>query len=504
MTDSVTRWHAAAIAAASLLPFSGARGEPESTKHPAAAQPTIAELLQRLEEQDQKILALQHQLEVLAPQEQKQEEQDQKVLVLERKLEIQEEANKAALASTPVVKASPRGFSIQSADGQNQIKLRGLVQVDGAFLTDDYSGDPPDTWQVTRARPILEGTVGGIYDFKFMPDFGQGKAIIQDAYVTARFLPEFQLTAGKFKSPVGLERLQSASDIRFVARAFPTQIAPNRDIGLQIGGNVASDRVSYAVAYLNGSNDGSSSDAFSPSDKDPNSAKEWAGRLFTLPFAESDVFALRGFGIGIASTYTDQEGTTSQTLLPTYKTDAQTNFFQYRTGATATIANGSRVRLAPQLYYYVGPFGIMAEYTHESQDVSRFAGAAYREDTMDNYAWQVAAYWFLTGEEESFKGFKPNRIFSLADHTWGAWELVARYNVLNVDNAAFTGGAASFADPNTQASEASAWTLGVNWYLNENVKWVLNYEQTSFDGGATGGADRVDEKAFLTRVQLAF
>jgi phosphate-selective porin OprO/OprP len=146
----------------------------------------------------------------------------------------------------------------------------------------------------------------------------------------------------------------------------------------------------------------------------------------------------------------------------------------------------------------------MAEYTHESQDVSRFAGAAYREDTMDNYAWQVAAYWFLTGEEESFKGFKPNRTFSLTDHTWGAWELVARYNVLNVDNAAFTGGATSFADPDTQASEASAWTLGVNWYLNENVKWVLNYEQTSFDGGATGGADRVDEKAFLTRMQLAF
>ena len=176
---------------------------------------------------------------------------------------------------------------------------------------------------MTRARPILEGTLGGIYDFKFMPDFGQGKAIIQDAYVTARFLPEFQLTAGKFKSPVGLERLQSASDIRFVARAFPTQIAPNRDIGLQIGGNFASDRVNYAVAYLNGSNDGSSSDSFSPSDQDPNSAKEWAGRLFTLPFAESDVFALRGLGIGIASTYTDQEGTTSQTLLPTYKTSAQ-------------------------------------------------------------------------------------------------------------------------------------------------------------------------------------
>ena len=424
--------------------------------------------------------------------------------MLERKLEIQEEANKAALASTPVVKAGPRGFSIQSADGQNQLRFRSVLQVDGRFLTNDDPRNPPDTWQVTRARPILEGTLGGIYDFRFTPDFGQGKTVIQDAYITARFRPDFQVTAGKFKSPVGLERLQSATDIRLVARAFPTQIAPNRDIGLQVGGGLFGDRLNYAVAYLNGSNDGSSSDAFNPADQDPNSDKEWAGRLFALPFAESDIFALRGFGIGIASTYTDQEGTTSQTLLPTFRTSAQAPFFQYRTGATATIANGSRVRLAPQLYYYAGSLGLMGEYTHDSQDVSRFVGAAYREDTMDTYAWQLTASWFLTGEEEAYRGYKPNSIFSLEKRTWGAWELVARYHVLDPDNAAFEGGAASFADPNTQATKASAWALGVNWYLNENLKLVANYEQTSFDGGDPGGADRDDEKAFLTRFALGF
>ncbi len=103
-----------------------------------------------------------------------------------------------------------------------------------------------DTWQVTRARPIIEGTLANFVDFRFTPDFGQGRTVIQDAFITARLTPEFRITVGKFKSPFGLERLQSANDIRFVARAFPTSLVPNRDIGLAFEGDVFGGRFSYA------------------------------------------------------------------------------------------------------------------------------------------------------------------------------------------------------------------------------------------------------------------
>ena len=433
---------------------------------------------------------------------QKIEELSQKVLVLERKLEVQDEAARTAVASTPVVKASPRGFSLASADNQNQIKLRGTVHIDGRFFENEDPEGLKDTWQSTRVRPIVEGTLGGIYDFKFTPDFGQGRTVIQDAYVTARFKPAFQVTAGKFKSPVGLERLQSANDMRMVARGFPTQLAPNRDIGLQVAGGLLGDRLNYQVAYLNGSNDGGSSETFT--DVDLNDDKEYAARVFAHPFAESESFALRGLGVGIAGTYTSQTGTAAQPLLPVFRTPAQSTFFRYRTGTTPTLADGERTRLAPQLYYYVGRFGLLSEYTTVSQEVSRTTTAGRRDGTLDTSAWQVQASWFLTGEEESFRGFKPNNVFSLANNTWGAFELVARYQEIDPDDDAFVGGAASFADPANAAREATAYGVGVNWYLNENLKWVLNYDHTSFDGGAPGGADREDEDAFLTRFALGF
>ena len=104
------------------------------------------------------------------------EAQEQKIRVLERKLELQDEATKTAVSSTPVVRASPQqGFRIQSADAQNVVRLRGVLQFDGRYFPDDITPATADTWLLRRVRPILEGTVNGIYDFRFTPDFAQGE-----------------------------------------------------------------------------------------------------------------------------------------------------------------------------------------------------------------------------------------------------------------------------------------------------------------------------------------
>jgi phosphate-selective porin OprO/OprP len=441
------------------------------------AEPTIQELMDRIEQQDQAIK------------------------VLQRKLEIQDETVQTAAKAAPAVKASEKGFSFGTADNANVIKLRGVVHADFRSVLSEDSTIVDDQFLLRRVRPIIEGTVGGIYDFRFTPDFAQGRTVIQDAYVTGRFAPYVQVTAGKFKAPIGLERLQSANDIRFVERAYPTQLVTNRDIGLQLAGGAPDSKFQYQLAYLNGANDGRSSEDFT--DVEVNDDKEYAARIFTQPFVDSESFALRGLGLGIAGSWTSQEGDATQPLLPQFRTPAQSVFFRYRGGDTPTLATGDRVRIAPQLYYYNGRFGLLGEWTQSSQDVTRTTDAGTRSDTVDSTAWQLAASFFLTGEEATFRGYKPNSSFALDKGTWGGWEIVARYQELEIDDAAFEGGSASFANPATAARKASTIGLGLNWYLNQNVKWVINYEVTSFDGGAEDG-DREDEEAILTRVALGF
>jgi phosphate-selective porin OprO/OprP len=444
---------------------------------------------------------------------QKIEDQEQRLRVLERKLELQNDATTAATAAVPVVRATPNRFSFQSADGANSIRLRGVLNFDARRYTDDITAETADTFLLRRVRPIIEGTIANIYDFRFTPDFAQGRTVIQDAYVLARLRPWAQVQAGKFKVPVGLERLQSANDIRFIERGFPTGMLPNRDLGVTFGGDLGGGVFNYAVGYFNGVTDGGSSEGNPTPDVESDTKGDFAARVFFQPFLTSDNFALRGLGFGLGATYVDSTGSATNSLLPTYRTPGQQTAFSYRATAAAsgatpavngTFADGERIRWSPQAYYYVKNFGLLGEYANVSQDVSRAIGATTRSDTLDNTAWQIQFSWAITGEEQSFRGIVPGSNFELGKPgARGAWELVARIQELSVDDAAFAGGADSFANPLTAARKAQALGVGVNGYLNQSVRWMLNYERTEFDGGAATG-DRPDEEALITRIAVAF
>lgn len=421
----------------------------------------------------------------------------------------------ASTADPHAIQASfgPTGFTLQSADGANAIHFRGNLSLDGRFYSDAYSPTSADTWLIRRLRPTLEGTLARYFDFRLMPDFAQGKTLLQDGWADARITPWLTLQFGKFKAPVGLERLQLEQFARFIETGLTADLLPYRDLGARLGTSVAQGALTAEVGMFDGAADGGSTDTNTVPDQNSTGKFTWDGRLFARPFLHTDWTALRGLGFGVAATYVNDEGiatsTTTTSLLAAYKTPGQLAMFSYRgnTGNgfnNATIAHGIERRLVPQFYYYYRSFGLLGEYVDEQQQVSRrLSATAARFDTLENRAWQVQAYWFVTGEDEGYDTATPRSDFRFGDGGLGAWELVARYHEICFDPAAFAGGTASFANPLTAPRAARALGAGINWYLNRNFKLQLDYDITRFDGGAANG-DRPDEHVLISQFALIF
>ena len=419
-------------------------------------------------------------------------ELDQQVRVLQRLRELAADSAAAAAKDKVLATASSKdGFSIKSADGKFAVRLKGLVQTDGRFFLSDSAVPVTNTFFIRRARPILEATVGKYLEFRVQPDFGQGTTVLFDAYTDVKIAPAFAVRAGKFKPAVDLERYQAASDIVFAERALATNLAPNRDVGLQLSGDLGSGAFTWQAGVFNGVPD------LGNGDGDASDAKDFAGRVFFQPFKTG---TLGGLGVGVAGTTGLERGTAAAPALASYRTAGQQTWFRYANSTTTpannVFANGRRARLAPQAYLYTGPLGLHAEYIQSWQAVSRVGAATVK---LKHTAWQTTGSFFLTGEKNSFKSAAPKKAFDPKAGTFGALELAARYSELDIDEATFP----TFASAASTPSKAKAWAVGVNWYLARAIKVVVDYEHTTFAGGTVAG-DREAENFVVTRVQHSF
>ncbi|NOK21019.1 OprO/OprP family phosphate-selective porin [Corallococcus carmarthensis] len=394
-------------------------------------------------------------------------------------------------AEPPVVQVSEEGFSLSSADKAFVLKLRGQLQGDGRFFLDDTDRTGTNTFVMRRVRPILDGTLFGFIDFRLMPDFGNGQPLIQDAYIDFRPGEWVRLRAGRFKTPFGLELLQSDMDNPFIERSLTVDLVPNRDEGLELHGEGEGGRWQYSLAVVNGDPDGASTD-FNTDD-----SFDLVARVFALPFKGREPSFLQGLGLGIAATRGLQFGTATNTGLAPFRSTGQLVIFSYLsnadTGAVVT-AHGQHLRLAPQGHFYWGSFGLLAEYVRSSQEV-QLGDARAR---LRNHAWQTAVSWVFGGKA-SFEGARPTRPFDPKTLEGGALEVAARYHALDLDDAAFP----RFANPARSVRGAKGFGVATTFAFNRRVRFALNFHRTNFEGGATDG-DRAPENVLMSRFQLTF
>ena len=473
----------------------------------------------------------------------------QKVNTLERKLEIQDEVTTGALQKLPVFEAGADGFKISSSDKKHQVRIGATVQTDYRnFLGDNspawiagspgwYGGVGPESIFLRQARILIEGYVFKDIYFKIMPDFAQtsnSANMLPDAYVDFAYLPQASLLVGKYKPSIGLERLQGDANTAFLERAFPTNLAPNRDMGLQVHGGFAmpgykaetapgpidnKNAFTYQVGITDGTGDsgnpyGNGSPAATSSSFANN--KEFDGRLFAQPFQHSGYAWLEGLGIGVAGSFSNPD----HQIIQAQRTPlGQSQFIDYGSVKTTTTgaitSNGNANRIYPQAYWYKGPFGLMGEYVASTQtlnavNASSSSNRLHNNITQTNKAAQAQISYVVTGEDNTFEGVKPMRNFDPFKGSWGALQLAARWSELTVDSDTFL-----LLDPTKTASKATAFTVGANWFLNKNALIRFDFENVSFNGGAgtrTGSranpvyhiTNRPGEQVLSTRFQLAF
>ena len=387
--------------------------------------------------------------------------------------------------SGPRALAGQDGFIFESDGGDFRLQLGLLVHADGRFAPSDGSELVTDAFAVRRIRPYLRGRLGRQFEFFLNPDFAGGTLVVHDAYFDTVFAPALRIRVGKAKTPFGMERLHSASNLLFLERAYPTALAPNRDIGVQLLGDVAGRRVSYVAGVMNGVPDGGSADT------DSNDGKDVSGRFVLRPFATLPAgSAARGLGFGISGSTGKQSGASA---LPSFRTQTlQQPYFSF----TGTSADGRRTRYSPQIFYFHRAFGGWAEYVHTRTAVTR--GTTVVAEDIDHQAWQVAASWVLTGEHatDAGAGIRPRAEFGKGG--WGVLQMAARYHAIALDPDTIGLGLAAAGS----SRKAEAWTAGLNWYPSRNVRHSINVERTVFDNDPDG--PRPAENAVALRTQVSF
>jgi len=127
------------------------------------------------------------------------------------------------------------------------------------------------------------------------------------------------------------------------------------------------------------------------------------------------------------------------------------------------------------------------------------------------HGWYAQGVWVLTGEtrpynpaEARFDAPKLNYNFNPAAGTWGAFEVAARYSVIDLDWKPGITGSAKSAE-GIRGGEQKIASVGLNWYLNPDIRFMLDYQHVQIDRLNAAGANiGQDYNAVALRSQLTF
>lgn len=327
----------------------------------------------------------------------------------------------------------------------------GSVRLDYNYfegLFSETSNEANDTFDLNRVRLSFESEFNSDWSAKLKFDLQDGLEI-KDAYIKYDAWDWANIIVGKQKEPFGLEKLMSSKNLPFIERSMSSSaISPGRSYGINISGE--QDSVNWQLGYF----------------QDDNTQKSNAitGRLTWAPWYENKnlvhlgtAFSQRSFHGETFRINETLEVGTADSLIEGTKIEADS-------------ISQSGIEF---MWQYKGLVNI-AEW--QQAKVTSLDGNQYQ---YDGGYYQMS--YLFSGKNRKYK----NGILSSVN-TQNDWELSLRYSQLKLHE---------------ENSQANVLSLGVNYFLNKDVKFMADYRNAKY---IEEGADLGSGNALSLRVRYNF
>lgn len=358
-------------------------------------------------------------------------------------------------------------------------KLRGRVEADSVTVSQSEKdkvlfGDFQNAVGFRRLRLGSEGTAGEQTRWVAEFDFAGGNVAVRDAFVAVNHLPYLgEIRVGHILEPFSLEGQTRSVWFPFTERSPAFTFDPSRNWGVAFYSHTDDQRLFVQGGLFKSGTDGTGTDVGDQNDL------AYTARVVYLPWYEDAADSFRLLHVGGAAsqryakdnTVTFNQGPQSS-LLQSGTDNPRTPFVP-----TVSIPANQYQLYNLQSALVLGPLSFQAEWSGTRvEQIGR--------GPVSLNGWYVLASYFLTGEHRSynrefgtFSEQSVRRPFVCTDgptaiaQGLGAWELTARLAYLDFDNSNLPPG------PNglPVGTRTTTITLGLNWYLNDNVRIMVDW-----------------------------
>lgn len=363
------------------------------------------------------------------------------------------------------------GLEISTYDGKYAFELSGRLMYDLTAFSEDINKLGNDT-SIRKAYLGAEGKLDYDWGYELTIDFAGGDADIKDAYISYSGQTGWLWKFGNVKEPFSLSELTSSKYSTFLERPMLTELAPGRSLGI----NTSTYGSHWTLAAS------LTSEAWDNNPDDEGDEGWGTSVRSTYSPWHTDTQALH-FGLALSYRDTDDEQKIKFDSRPeTNNTDIK----YVNTGKIKHVDKLTHIGL--ETAWIEGAFSVQAEYM--------FTELERESDTDLSFSgWYATASWFLTGESRDYK-FKKGAFGRIKPYsTSGAWEIALRYSALDLNDQDITGGSSSIS------------TIGLNWYINDRMRTMLNYAIVDNDEFADDDGDSLpsdNPSYFQLRLQMDF